>query len=117
MARYPGCRHPWRDGPHQPGPYPARERTGRTLRNPDATASVQGRRTGAGREPPPGEDGILMEIKPGYKLTEVGPIPEDWERTTVSGIASRVRNAIVGGPFGSDLVSTDYVKDGVPVIR
>ncbi|TLU81930.1 MAG: hypothetical protein FDX21_10250 [Chlorobium sp.] len=57
------------------------------------------------------------EVKPGYKLTEVGVIPEDWECTTVQGIASSVRNAIVGGPFGSDLVSDDYVSYGVPVIR
>ena len=57
------------------------------------------------------------ELKPGYKLTEVGVIPEDWECTTVQGIASSVRNAIVGGPFGSDLVSNNYVSYGVPVIR
>jgi type I restriction enzyme S subunit len=58
-----------------------------------------------------------MEVKPGYKQTEVGVIPEEWECTNVRGIASSARNAIVGGPFGSDLVSADYVDDGVPVIR
>jgi type I restriction enzyme S subunit len=58
-----------------------------------------------------------MGLKRGYKQTEVGVIPEDWESTNVSGIASSVRNAIVGGPFGSDLVSNDYVDNGVPVIR
>lgn len=36
---------------------------------------------------------------------------------TVEDIASPVRNAVVGGPFGSDLVSLDYVSSGVPVIR
>ena len=56
-------------------------------------------------------------MKPGYKQTEVGVIPEEWKCTTVRGIASRARNAIVGGPFGSDLVSRDYVEHGVPVIR
>ena len=30
-------------------------------------------------EPPPGKDGFLMEMKPGYKQTEVGVIPEDWD--------------------------------------
>lgn len=60
---------------------------------------------------------MSAEVKTGYKLTEVGVIPEDWECTTVQGIASSVRNAIVGGPFGSDLVSNDYVRYGVPVIR
>lgn len=35
----------------------------------------------------------------------------------VEDIAANARNAIVGGPFGSDLVSKDYVLSGVPVIR
>ena len=58
-----------------------------------------------------------MELKPGYKQTEVGVIPEEWKSSTVRGLASSARNAIVGGPFGSDLVSRDYVEYGVPVIR
>ena len=58
-----------------------------------------------------------MEVGPGYKKTEVGVIPEDWDSTTVRGIASPIRNAIVGGPFGSNLVSKDYVDDGIPVVR
>ena len=58
-----------------------------------------------------------MEVKPGYRQTDVGVIPEEWESSTVRGIASSARNAIVGGPFGSDLVSRDYVEHGVPVIR
>jgi type I restriction enzyme S subunit len=35
----------------------------------------------------------------------------------VQEVASPVRNALVGGPFGSDLVSKDYVTTGIPVIR
>jgi type I restriction enzyme, S subunit len=58
-----------------------------------------------------------MDVKSGYKQNEVGVIPVDWESATVREIASPVRNAIVGGPFGSDLVSKDYVEDGVPVLR
>jgi len=60
---------------------------------------------------------MSAEVRAGYKRTDVGLIPEDWESTTIGGIASSTRNAIVGGPFGSDLVATDYVSDGVPVIR
>ncbi|MBF6605163.1 MAG: restriction endonuclease subunit S [Chloroflexi bacterium] len=41
----------------------------------------------------------------------------DWQEVTVADIASAGRNALVGGPFGSDLVSRDYVDHGVPVIR
>lgn len=58
-----------------------------------------------------------MGVRPGYKRADVGVIPEEWACTKVRGIASTARNAIVGGPFGSDLVSNDYVDDGVPVIR
>ncbi len=41
----------------------------------------------------------------------------DWRSVTVGDIAARTRNALVGGPFGSNLVSRDYVDAGVPVIR
>jgi|GEM_PF-291064 len=57
------------------------------------------------------------EVLPGYKKTEVGVVPEGWESTRVRAIASSARNSTVGGPFGSDLVSNDYVNQGVPVIR
>jgi len=57
------------------------------------------------------------DVNAAYKESEVGMIPEDWQSTTVAEIASSTRNAIVGGPFGSDLVSRDYVDRGVPVIR
>jgi len=42
---------------------------------------------------------------------------EEWVDCTVGEIAAREKNALVGGPFGSDLVSKDYVSFGVPVIR
>jgi type I restriction enzyme S subunit len=41
----------------------------------------------------------------------------EWQHVTVDEIAANTRNAIVGGPFGSNLVSRDYVDEGVPVIR
>ena len=58
-----------------------------------------------------------MDLTLGYQQTEAGVIPTDWISTTVREIASPIRNAIVGGPFGSDLVSADYVDSGVPVVR
>ncbi|WP_300319668.1 restriction endonuclease subunit S [Accumulibacter sp.] len=36
---------------------------------------------------------------------------------TVGDVAALGRNSLVGGPFGSDLVSRDYVPSGVPVVR
>jgi type I restriction enzyme S subunit len=41
----------------------------------------------------------------------------EWREVRVEEIASTERNALVGGPFGSNLVSNDYVSSGVPVIR
>lgn len=53
-----------------------------------------------------------MELKPGYKQTDVGVIPEDWELTRL-GIVATFRT----GPFGSSLHKSDYVYGGVPVIN
>ena len=41
----------------------------------------------------------------------------EWREVRLDEVASPARNALVGGPFGSKLVSRDYVDDGVPVIR
>lgn len=41
----------------------------------------------------------------------------DWMKCIVEDIAAPIKNALVGGPFGSNLVSNDYVDHGVPVIR
>ena len=42
---------------------------------------------------------------------------EYWTALTLAGLGANERNAIVGGPFGSNLVSSDYTEVGVPVIR
>lgn len=55
--------------------------------------------------------------QPTYKQSEVGMIPEDWCCASVKEIAAGCPNATVGGPFGSDLVSKDYIAVGVPVVR
>src|SRR5262249_17331097 len=76
--------------------------------------SGQARRPGRGA---PQEDGGGMEVTPGYKRTEEGVVREDWDCQSICDAAAKATNAIVGGPFGSDLVSADYVAAGVPVIR
>ncbi|WP_454831685.1 restriction endonuclease subunit S [Pseudoxanthomonas wuyuanensis] len=42
---------------------------------------------------------------------------DKWRKVTATEIAAPIRNALVGGPFGSNLVSADYAEQGVPVIR
>lgn len=51
------------------------------------------------------------KIKAGYKLTEVGVIPEEWRVTKLSEVAD-----VKTGPFGSTLHEKDYVDNGTPII-
>jgi type I restriction enzyme S subunit len=54
-----------------------------------------------------------MELKPGYKQTEVGVIPEDWDVQTMATLAK-----ITTGPFGTLLKASEYSADGsgVPLV-
>ena len=40
-----------------------------------------------------------------------------WPVVRLAELAASGKGSIAGGPFGSDLVSSDYVSEGVPVIR
>lgn len=40
-----------------------------------------------------------------------------WPRVKMESIRADVRYSLVGGPFGSELTTRDYVDEGVPVIR
>jgi type I restriction enzyme S subunit len=44
-------------------------------------------------------------------------LPEDWRWVSLDDVAAPVPNAIVDGPFGSNLKLSDYVEDGVPVLQ
>ncbi|ENA1815566.1 restriction endonuclease subunit S [Flavobacterium psychrophilum] len=50
-----------------------------------------------------------MELRPGYKKTDVGVIPQDWEIATFGDIVDYTK----GFPFKSK----DYQKDGIRIIR
>lgn len=52
-----------------------------------------------------------FESKPGFKQTEVGLIPEDWNVSFLGEIAQ-----VKTGPFGSVLHEKDYVSEGTPII-
>ena len=59
---------------------------------------------------------LLARDGESFERTLLGALG-NWIEATVDDIAASSRNAIVGGPFGSNLVSRDYVPEGVPVIR
>jgi len=56
-----------------------------------------------------------MEVKPGYKLTEVGVIPEDWSAEAIDSLGGSHAPAIKAGPFGSSLKKDSYVSIGFKV--
>ena len=58
-----------------------------------------------------------MELRAGYKKTEVGLIPDDWAIGSLESVTHQgIRNGIVDGPFGSNLKTIHYRKSGVPIV-
>jgi type I restriction enzyme, S subunit len=53
-----------------------------------------------------------VELTPGYKRSDIGIIPDDWDISKLGEHAS-----FRTGPFGSSLHKSDYTVDGVPVIN
>ena len=51
-----------------------------------------------------------------YKETPIGWIPKEWKINSILDLAHESRGSTVIGPFGSDLVMTDYRTEGVPII-
>jgi len=52
-----------------------------------------------------------------FKTTLLGQIPESWQVSTIDSIKANIKNAIVDGPFGSNLKTIHYRTSGVPVIQ
>jgi type I restriction enzyme, S subunit len=53
-----------------------------------------------------------MELKAGYKSTELGVLPIDWKVQTIESVMSEISM----GPFGSDIKVSNFVAFGVPVL-
>ena len=81
---------------------------------------------------PPQADGLRMELRAGYKQTEVGVIPEDWDVNSIRELVDRVRLGgnypnseretsrplIKMGNMGRGSISTtkmEYIPEGLPV--
>lgn len=56
-----------------------------------------------------------MEVKPGYKQTEVGVIPEEWDDPRLDSLGGGRIPPIKAGPFGSSLTKDQYVPEGYKV--
>lgn len=58
-----------------------------------------------------------MAVRAGYKQTEVGVIPEDWDMVPIESMTPPNRKyGIVDGPFGSNLKTIHYRKSGIPIV-
>lgn len=58
------------------------------------------------------------QLPKGYKNTEVGVIPVEWEIVSFETIADKSKKwSITGGPFGSNLKASDYTDDGIQIIQ
>ncbi len=54
-----------------------------------------------------------MEVRKGYKQTDVGVIPENWSTPKIESIIDEISM----GPFGSDITVSNFVSSGVPVLN
>jgi type I restriction enzyme S subunit len=54
-------------------------------------------------------------MKTGYKQTEVGVIPEEWEVSRLDSLGAGSTPPIKAGPFGSSLTKDTYVPSGYKV--
>jgi restriction endonuclease S subunit len=52
-----------------------------------------------------------------FKETPIGKIPRDWEVVKLKELVKADKFAIVDGPFGTQLHSSEYVNQGIPLIR
>ena len=53
----------------------------------------------------------------GWKETEFGKIPIEWDLKKIIDLKSSDKSAIAMGPFGSNIKAENFVPEGVPVIR
>ena len=51
-----------------------------------------------------------------FASTRLGPLPSDWQVTTLGAVIASGEGFIQTGPFGSQLHAHEYVSDGVPVV-
>lgn len=58
-----------------------------------------------------------LRPKESLVLTPCGPLPCSWHLGPIIELTDRARQPILTGPFGADLGASDFVDEGVPVLR
>ncbi|MFM2447781.1 MAG: hypothetical protein RIS44_231 [Pseudomonadota bacterium] len=58
-----------------------------------------------------------LRPKESLVLTPLGRLPDSWRLGSILELTDPLRQPILTGPFGADLGSSDFVDEGVPVLR
>src|SRR5438132_2367162 len=109
MADHSCSRDTGRTGPRVADTHRAHPPTRRALCHSGAAAHRRSGDTCLQRGRTPQENGRCMELKPGYKQTKAGIIPEDWEVTELGDLIDYTK----GYPFKS----SEYTSDGIRIVR
>ena len=59
----------------------------------------------------------VMEMRPGYRQTDVGVIPEAWEVRRLDSLGAGAVPPIKAGPFGSSLTKDTYRSERLQGLR
>jgi len=66
----------------------------------------------------PNEDGEPYKSSGGKMVdSEFGTLPKGWSVKTLEDLSSNEKNAIVDGPFGTQMKISEYVESGIPIIE
>lgn len=60
---------------------------------------------------------IDTEAPEEYRNSPIDALPEKWDEKTLLDALGMKNNHIVSGPFGSNLKVSDYMDEGIPIIR
>lgn len=66
----------------------------------------------------PNENGDPYKYSSGEMVeSEVGLIPKGWDVLTLEDLSENEKNAIVDGPFGTQMKIAEYVDSGIPIVE
>ncbi|HQN31190.1 MAG TPA: restriction endonuclease subunit S, partial [Methanothrix soehngenii] len=60
---------------------------------------------------------IYSEFQEQFHVSSVRSFPEEWDKKTLLDAVGMKKDLIVAGPFGSNLKVSDYMDEGIPIIR
>ena len=59
----------------------------------------------------------VNDVAEGFKMTELGLLPEEWKTAKLFEVTPKKKFAIVDGPFGSQMKVNEFTSSGIPVVE